>query len=290
MVALKSGDTTPENWIPPDVAAYMTVHWDIRQTYEEMVRLVEIFQGEGAWQERLDFVSDRLEIDFERDVVDAIGGRGTLITWMERPPRLNSQATLIGVKLKDADRSRMTLERVLKVAGNRVQKDSYGGVTFWRVDPRNRNRQMDAETTRIPEPCIAMLGDYIVGSDSVKLLQQAIIAKSDASQSLANELDYKLIASKTSRLLGDTKAGMVSFSRPEESMRNFYELANSPSIRARLRDGAQNNPALRALNAALTDNPLPPFAVIAQYLAPGGAMVTSDTTGIHYTAFTLRRE
>jgi len=34
---------------------------------------------------------------------------------------------------------------------------------------------------------------------------------------------------------------------------------------------------------------LPPFAVTRQYLAPGGAMVV-DETGIHYTAFSLRRK
>ena len=37
-------------------------------------------------------------------------------------------------------------------------------------------------------------------------------------------------------------------------------------------------------------DPLPPFPVLAQYLAPGGGMLTSDETGIHYTGFVLKRK
>jgi hypothetical protein len=47
---------------------------------------------------------------------------------------------------------------------------------------------------------------------------------------------------------------------------------------------------MRALYDALEANPLPPFSEIAKYLAPGGGMLVSDETGLHYTAFALRRE
>ena len=47
-------------------------------------------------------ISERLDVEFEKDILDQIAGRATMITWMERPARLNSQATLIGVKLKDS--------------------------------------------------------------------------------------------------------------------------------------------------------------------------------------------
>lgn len=73
-------------------------------------------------------------------------------------------------------------------------------------------------------------------------------------------------------------------------MRSFYELATSPTTRRRLDELAQSNQGLRLLNDALRDNPLPPFSVIAKYLAPGGGMLVSDQSGLHYTAFVLRRE
>jgi hypothetical protein len=103
-------------------------------------------------------------------------------------------------------------------------------------------------------------------------------------------LDFKLIANKIQRQQGETKAGMISFNRPEEGFRALYELATASSTQSRLAAASENNGVFRALNGALNNNPLPPFAVLARYLAPGGALVTDDETGIHYTAFTLRRD
>ena len=83
---------------------------------------------------------------------------------------------------------------------------------------------------------------------------------------------------------------MIEFNRPEEGFRLLYELATSRETQSRLESQATDNELFRALNSALTNNPLPPFAVLAQYLAPGGALITDDETGIHYTAFGLRRD
>jgi hypothetical protein len=44
------------------------------------------------------------------------------------------------------------------------------------------------------------------------------------------------------------------------------------------------------LNQALSQNPLPPFAVLAEYMAPAGGMIVNDETGIHYMTFTLKRQ
>jgi hypothetical protein len=212
---------------------------------------------------------------------------------MERPVRVNSQTTLVGVKLKDAAAFGRTLDRVFERSNVPFQKKTYGGVSYYRLEAQNRNRRIDTETMRIPEPSVAILGDYLVVSDSTKCLQQAIITKSDSSQSLANELDYKLIANKISRKLGDAEASFVIFNRPEEGLRLVYEMAHSEELRNQMRSAAESNPSLRVfkvLDDALNDNPLPPFAVLAKYLAPVGAMMTNDETGIHYMEFSLRRE
>ena len=290
MIALDSGDVTPESWAPTDVAAYMTMNWDLRQTYNELSRLFDIFQGEGSWQSRVvEEVRRQTDINLERDVIDAVTGRFTLLTWIEKPARWNSQSSMLGVKLKDPKASRAVLEKLASRFPDRLQKEAYGGTVFYRLQRRNRDQQINAEAIRIPEPCVGIVNDYLLGSDSVKLMYQAISAK-DAAQPLAEELDYKLIASKIGRRLGEQKASMVSFTRPEEGMRNMYEMVNSASVRNQIGSQAANNPVFRALNDALTKNPLPPFSVLAQYLSPAGSMITNDDTGIHYTGFALRRE
>ena len=228
-------------------------------------------------------------IDLEKDLINALAGRLSYATWMERPPRINSQASLIGVQLTDAAATREVLERLRTRFPDRLAEEAFGGVTYYRL-PTRGNREADEQTVRQPTPSVAILGDYLLVTDSAKFLQQAIITKQDPTESLANELEFKLIAGKIGRQLNGAKPGMTSFNRPEEGLRNFYEMANSPTMRSQLASRAANNRFFKALNDALVANPLPPFSVLAQYLAPGGAMLTNDDTGLHYTAFTLRRE
>ena len=73
-------------------------------------------------------------------------------------------------------------------------------------------------------------------------------------------------------------------------MRFLYGLATGERTRQALGKRAKNNRFLKSLDSALKENPLPPFAVLQRYLAPGGALVVDDETGIHYTAFSLRRK
>jgi hypothetical protein len=107
---------------------------------------------------------------------------------------------------------------------------------------------------------------------------------------LANELDYKLIASKIRKESPGGSAGMASFRRPEETMRVLWEMAASERTHERLGRQAERSPVAAALAAALKDNPLPPFAAVAKYLAPAGALMVNEERGIYYMGFSLKRE
>ena len=73
-------------------------------------------------------------------------------------------------------------------------------------------------------------------------------------------------------------------------MRFWYDLVQSEATRQRLGRLGQRQPLWGAVDQALKDHPLPPFDVLAQYLAPGGGMLVSDETGLHYMSFTLKRQ
>ncbi len=292
MLALTSGELTPEDWVPDDVASYSTFHWDFQQTYDELVRLYDFFRGEGAWSnEILQRATNRVGVDVEQAIFQAAAGRVTLVSWIEKPARVNSQATLLALQLKDADAFTETLETVAQNLGDRFESASYRGIDYYRLNFPNRNRrrgrELDEELARRPEPCVTVLGDYLLASDSRKLLEEVIATKGDASRTLANELDFKLVLNKIQRQLGSATAGSISFQRPEEGFRLLYELATSPTTRDRLSE--VDNPVLKALREALDEQPLPPFAEIAKYLAPGGAILTYDELGLHHIGFGLRR-
>ena len=293
MIALESGEVTPEPWVPKDAASYTSLNWDVEKTYSELTRLYDTFRGEEAWQTQVvDRVGEQLGIDLEKEVVESLEGRATIVTWMQRPARINSQSRLLAFKLNDPDQTRGTLDQVATKFPSRFEPKTYGGSQYYlaKIGGRRQRQEQNADIVRAPTPCLAVIGDYFIATDNEKLLEQVVITKSDASLSLANELDFKLIANKIQRQQGETKAGMISFNRPEEGFRSLYELATAGSTQSRLAAASENNGVFRALNGALTNNPLPPFAVLARYLAPGGGLVTDDETGIHYTAFSLRRE
>jgi hypothetical protein len=298
MLAFGAGDTTPEAWVPHDVATYRTGHWDVQKTYRELTTLYDSFQGEGALEAEIKRrVSDEVGIDFRQDVLEEIAGRFTLVTWFEPPARLGSQAWLLGIRLEDADAFRPTLDKIAERISPYFTQQTYSGTKYYQASPpslgADANERADAggpSPAGPPQPCVAVVGQYLLIADRPAFLQRAITTRSDASKSLANELDFKLIASKLRRQSGSTQPCLLTFERPEEGLRTLYEMLTGEENRRRLAEAAVNNPFFATLHKSLEDNPLPPFEAIRQYVAPGGGMLTDDSSGLHYTSFGLRRK
>src|SRR5688572_6761043 len=115
MIAMGSGDTTPETWVPKDVVSYTTLHWKLDETYEVAARLYNSLMNEGAFEQEVKTrVSDRIGVDFEKDVLPALDGRFTIVQWVEKPIRFNSITTLGGVKLKDPAAFKPTFDKMLE--------------------------------------------------------------------------------------------------------------------------------------------------------------------------------
>lgn len=290
MLALAPDDLTPEPWVASDVSSYMSLHWDVETTYRTLRKVYDKLSGDGAFDTWIDEnASQEIGIDLEKQLIAELDGRITMITWNEPPARLNSQTTLVGVKLKDARRFEDTLKQVLKKHPEATSKQSFAGVTYYEAKDAG-NENVDKATLRVPHPCVAIVGDYLIATDSLKLLERAITTQRDGAKTLADELDFKLVLSKIGRQPGGEKPCMISFQRPEEAMRMYYELVQSDTVRGRLTSAGEGNPFFKSVSEALNKHPLPPFSVVTQYLAPGGGVLTDDESGFHYTTFSLRRK
>ncbi len=289
-LSMGSGDTTPEAWVPADAMSYTTLHWNLEDTYRKGAKLYNSLLSEGAAEGEIKrLVQDAIGLDFESEILAALDGRVTLVAWVEKPIKLNSQANIVGIKLRDAKDFQPTLEKLVEKFKDNLEKKNFAGTTFYAIKtPLPPNEQ--PTTLRRPEPCLAILGDYLVATDSRQALEQAITTSSTPGKSLAAELDYKLIASKIRRQVGGDSPGMLQFTRPETGMKLLYDLAQSSDTQGLLARQAEGNQFFGRLEKAMKDNPLPPFSVIAKYFAPAGAMVVNDETGFHYTGFTLRRK
>ncbi len=288
LVALASGDNTPPAWVPADAASYSSLYWDFEQTYDKLERLIDSFQGQGAFARAVaDRARDRLGIDLRAELLAGLEGRVVLATWIEKPVTLTSQATVVGLRLRDAAAFQAVFDKLVSRFAAQLSRQNYGGVAYYELNTALPNPNDQGEPRR---PCVGILGTDLVIADRASAFHRAVVASSDPANSLGEALDYKLVASKISRQPGGAAAAMISFNRPEEGMRMVYDLLTAEQTREGLRRGAQQSELLRGLNQALEQNPLPPFAVLQQYLAPGGALLSDDETGIHYTSFALRRK
>lgn len=287
LIALKAGDTTPENWVPADVSNYTTVNWDVTKSYDKAASLVDSFFGEGTVRSRVQRAIEDTGLDFEEDVLTALEGRFTYTSWIEPPATPQSAASLMGIKLKDAEKFDKTLDKLVENYSDFVTEKLIATHKCYLVTPPQLD---DAQRERRRQPCFCRFGDYLLVADRPSFLERAILTAGGANERLAGSVEYKLIASKIRRQPGGGTAGMVSFDRPEEGLRWLYGMATSDQTQQRLSEQAEENEFFQSLKGALDKNPLPAFAVLKQYLAPGGAMLTDDDSGIHYMNFTLRRE
>jgi hypothetical protein len=306
LLAMKSADTTPENWIPGDVITYNTLNWDFKLTFDEAAKLYNSLTAEGELQMEIQKrLSERLGIDVEKEILPQLEGRVTFVQWIEKPVRINSITTLAGFKLKDPQAFQGTMDKVLEKFAENLEKKSFAGTTYWTIKlPEGRRgpfgrlggggqdqgEEGNQPALRQPDPCVCLLGEHLLLTDSSAALQAAINANNDPTRSLKNELDYKLIASKIKRQVGGDAPGFVQFARAEQGMRFWYEMATADDTKRQLSRGAEDNPFFQDVEKALKDNPLPPFSVLAKYLAPGGGMMVNDETGFHYMSFTLKRK
>ncbi len=285
MIAFKPGPTEPEPWVPADAASYMTLDWDFNTTFDEFTRLYDGFQGEGALSDVLGArAKDSIGLDVEKELIPALAGRVSLCSRIQRPVTVRSAATVVGFQLNDPKAFGEVLDRVTEKHEVLLQEKSYGGREYFQVAVPERPNGPPP-----PIPCFGIVGDYLILANHPGLYEQVVLTSQGAAESLAGSLEFKLVAGNLERQSGGARPAMIGFERPQEGLRFYHDLANTDQVRDRLRESAEENPFLRELNTALDDNPLPPFAVIEQYFAPGGSMLVDDESGLHYMSFSLRR-
>lgn len=288
----KSGSTSPEDWVPDTVASYSTINWDLASTLQGVERLFNQFRGEDALQTQVfDSLSKRLEIDFRKDILENLEGRITLLQGFVRPIRINSGSNVYAVRMKNPEYFRdNVLPKLIAQVEKRTQieRKKFGSLD---VHMLTVGRQQSKESVvRTPEICATIIDDYFVVADSSYMMRQLAECVNENAGTLGEALEYQLISDRIALQLQDKECSAISFARPEESLQLFYELAKDPKNRDRLRQVADQNGFFKALLSALEKHDLPPFSVIAKYLAPSGGFLVEEETGLHYMTFSLRRD
>lgn len=293
ILALAPGESAPEPWVPADVMRYTTFHWEFKRSFKAFQTLFDSIRGEGALAAGIQRrINEPLDTDLVETILPSLEGRVTYVNWIEHPATITSQATLVALKLKDADPIRKVLETVSSKSPETLVRQTFSDKAYYQINPGSRNRSPAPDTPPRPRPrpCFGILGDYFIFTDRASLFEKVIATGENSAESLGEALDYRLVASKIARRIRGKKPAMLGFLRPDEGLRFLYEMAGADRTRERLRGEAERNPFFKTLNSALESHPLPPFEVLQRYFAPGGSVAIDDETGLHLTVFSLRRK
>ncbi len=288
----KSGSTTPEKWVPDSVGSYSTINWDLELTLSGIDQLLDKMLGEDTLENRVfKPAMDRFGVDIRNDVVGNLEGRISILQGFVRPVTINSGSNVYAFKLKDPEAFQTrVIDNVVRVieARTEVLKGSAGKLNYRYVKVGRGNTGPNTPV-RQPEICFGIHDDYLLIADSKYMITQIAECISGTNPKLLDSIEYQLISERITAQLQEKECSGITYARPEETLQLFYELARDESNRDRLRQIADRNGFFKALLAALEKHDLPPFSVIAKYLAPSGGFLVEEETGMHYMSFSLRR-
>lgn len=286
----KSGSTEPEPWINDTVVSYNTMNWDFQKTLKAVQEIVDTFGGENAFESNfITNINRETGIDIRKDFLEQLDDRVTLTQVVLPSKKINSQSNLFGIHMKKSDRFKSeTLPKLFEKAKTRETRwtsKQIGDTTVYFLDIN-----INSATIRAPRPAFAMIGNDLLISDALESIEQAIATFDEGDNLLSDAIEYKLIRDKIKAQLKEKEYSIMSYQRPEEQLRLFYDLAKDPENVKRLEDMSQSNPFFGALFAALKGRNLPPFEQLSKYMVPAGAFMTEEENGLHYTTFALKRE
>lgn len=290
LLAFRSGDVTPEHWVPANVSTYTTVHWDVQTALAAAEELFDTFRGEGAFSELIHrVIEEPTGVDFQADVLPLVTGRMTHLTRLPTAGTGEGGLSLLAWELRDAPKAQPVLERMVAPGELLLARRSFAGKQYYEFSLPALGEA--AEEARLgPRPCFGLLDGYLIVAEQPSLYEALIAAANGSAERLVDSSPFKLIAREIQQRSGGPKPVLFRYQHPAVGMERIYQMATARQTRATLRQQAERNIFSRALSAAVETGRLPPFAALEKYLAPSGGLLTVDGEGLHYTGFTLRPE
>ncbi|KAA5539860.1 hypothetical protein FYK55_22685 [Roseiconus nitratireducens] len=284
----ETGDTSPPNWVPASVSGYTSIHWDIAQTYTNLSKIFERFQGQEALKNAVETpLKTRLGVELQEDVIDNLTGRVIRAAWMEMPIRFNSGVNVFAFELSDTIKAKSVIAKVRDRMPNALTVETVGGHVVYRLRGPGPNFP---ENMRRPEPSLVILGDWLVYADSTKFIEKASLAAGGNLPRLVDLPEYGLVSGELGGQLKGESPFLLSFLKGSDSIRVIYDLAKDENSRNALRHAGEGNVVARKFSELLDRNELPPFSEFEKYFAPTGVFGYDEPDGIHFGFYTLRAD
>ena len=284
----ETGESQPPKWVPTDVSSYSSVYWDLPQTYENLGKIIDTFQGEDSLTRFAEEpLKKRTGLDVQEDIIDNLAGRMIRVNWMEKPVQLNSQVSVTALEVADSMKAKATIATLREKFPNVMTAETIGGTVVYFFKSR-MGRVPAGGAFRKPEPCFFLLGKWLIQTDSRKMVERITRTNSGVISGLASNIDYDIISSELGGKLDGEEPFLVSYMRGADFFRQMYELAGSDSTRKFIRKAGENEASIGKVADMLQRNEFPPFEEFEKYFAPSGMFAYDSPDGIHFGSFTLK--
>jgi hypothetical protein len=294
----------PQSWALPDVAAYLSFNWKMRQAFDYSETLFDaLMDDKGAFKEMWSAKKSGAEsapIDIYADLLDHIGTRATLLSDVKVPVDLKSERQLALIELKTPDHTAAvakTLEKNFK-ANERARKLPLQDPVIWEVEqapqddePPAKGKAKSKAKAKAAQPqaprrrtAFTAYRGHLIISTHANFIEE-FVSRQGQTAGLAKEIDHSRVRAALTAL-GSQNDSFRYFNRTEESYQANYELFKQGKL------PASETLLAGLLNALLTSgsdkstrkpefdgSKLPEFDSIKKYLGPGGLYAQSEDDG-----------
>lgn len=310
------GNFTPPNWVPRDVATYITANVNTKNAFENSKTLVNEIVGDEVFEDVLESIrtdENGPMIDIRRDVISFLGNRVTLISDVQLPITPKSERMLVAVEAANEEHLAGVIRKWMETDPDTRRREINGHVVWEIVDEKAElpmvtieNSPLDngadepqpeeeEEKPLLPNSAVTVTHGHLFVATHIDILAK-VLTEIDGGHRLAESPDYLRVEAEIAKLAQSEQFGLA-FTRTDDAYRGAYELLRtgkmpeSESMFGKLLNSMLGEGKEGVLRTQRIDgSKLPEFDMVRRYLGPAGMTMTTETDGWLLTGFTLNKE
>jgi len=314
----------PEKWVPPTVASYFSLNFNMAPALERATPLLNRLLGAEDGENLVGDVIEGIkkdefgpQIDIESEILAHLAGRLTAISTHRKPINTESGRWLIAIKVRNPKRVSKAIDKLMGNERN-AKKIHFLKENVWEVTEEEEEEatvlQIDdgfgvedeeaedefEEQERLISSFALMVlkgtqkDGYLMISSHIDFIGDVIKQHRNPKTTLDQSPDYIAVERALARVGGDTQC-VRQFSRPAEVMAPSYELLRQGKMpEAKTIVGKVINRAMNTKQGEIRDQKIdgkkmPPYDVVREYLGVSGLTATSEADGWFTSSLLLKK-